>query len=73
MSAEVSAVAYSPNGQHLAVAHHRTVTVYNTAEWKVSPLTCPFTPDPSAAVTPLCTPHNLYCRLSRSSLRTSRA
>lgn len=43
MSAEVSAVAYSPNGQYLAVAHHRTVTVYNTAEWKVSPLMCPFT------------------------------
>ena len=35
VSAEVSVVAYSPDGNYLAVAHHRTVTVHNTADGKV--------------------------------------
>lgn len=35
VSAEVSAVAYSPDGQYLAAAHHRTVTVHSVADGKV--------------------------------------
>lgn len=37
VSAEVSVVAYSPDGQYLAAAHHRTVTVHNATDGKVKP------------------------------------